>query len=199
MEELKYREDGTLALSDELRARLDEITAQARAAVEELCEKAELSAGDIFVVGCSTSEVGGNTIGKASVYELARAVYAGIYPVLSNKGIYIAAQCCEHLNRALIVERECARRYGLEEVCVVPYPKAGGSFATVAYESLVCPVAVESIKASAGIDIGGTLIGMHLKAVAVPVRLSVSKIGEANILCARTRPKYVGGPRARYE
>ena len=121
------------------------------------------------------------------------------YPILNEKGIYLAAQCCEHLNRALIIERECAEKYGYDEVAVVPQPKAGGSFATITFGSLNDVVAVEHVKAKAGIDIGGTLIGMHLSAVAVPVRLSIKKIGEANILCARTRPKYIGGPRAKYE
>ena len=113
--------------------------------------------------------------------------------------MYLAAQCCEHLNRALIVERECAERYLLEPVCVVPKPKAGGSFATRAWENFTAPAAVEHIRAHAGMDIGGTLIGMHLRDVAVPVRLSQDKIGEAAIICARTRPKYIGGERARYE
>ena len=122
-----------------------------------------------------------------------------IYPLLKEKGIFLAAQCCEHLNRAIIIERECAKRYQLDEVCVVPQPKAGGSFATAVYKRMSEPVAVEAIKAHAGIDIGSTLIGMHLRCVAVPVRLSLSKIGEANIVCARTRPKYIGGERAKYE
>ena len=118
--------------------------------------------------------------------------------MLKEKGIWLCAQCCEHLNRALIVERACTEKYGYEQVCVVPKPKAGGSFATEAFYGFEDPVAVEHIKAHAGIDIGGTLIGMHLRDVAVPVRLSVSKIGMANIICARTRPKYIGGERAAY-
>lgn len=177
----------------------DEIKNAASAAVRELVYVAELRAGDIFVVGCSSSEVMGKKIGNCSAYEAARAVFEGIYPTLRQKGIYLAAQCCEHLNRALIIERECAEKYGYEPVCVIPQPKAGGSFATVTFESLSDPIAIEHIKAKAGIDIGGTLIGMHLSHVAVPVRLSINKIGEANILCARTRPKYIGGPRAKYE
>lgn len=177
----------------------DEIKNAARTAVSELIEVAGHQRGDIFVVGCSSSEIIGEKIGNHSAFDAAKAVFEGIYPVLLEKGIYLAAQCCEHLNRALIIERECAEKYGYEPVCVVPQPKAGGSFATVTFSSLNDAVAVESIKAKAGIDIGGTLIGMHLSAVAVPVRLSVKKIGEANLLCARTRPKYIGGPRAIYE
>ena len=177
----------------------EEIKNAASAAVSELITVAELRRGDIFVVGCSSSEIIGEKIGNHSAFDAARAVFEGIYPILCEKGIYLAAQCCEHLNRALIVERECAEKYGYEPVCVVPQPKAGGSFATVTFSSMKDAVAVEHIKAKAGIDVGGTLIGMHLAEVAVPVRLSVKRIGEANILCARTRPKYIGGPRAKYE
>ena len=178
---------------------LAQIEREARVAVEELVAVSALSAGQILVVGCSTSEVTGNRIGHASVPAVAEAIVKGILPVLAEKGIFLAAQCCEHLNRVLIVERTCAERYGLEPVCVRPMPKAGGSFATAVYDSMTSPVSVEQIAAHAGLDIGGTLIGMHLRAVAVPVRLSVTQVGEAHILCARTRPKYVGGPRAVYE
>ncbi len=177
---------------------LEQIKNQAREAVFELLEVSGLSSGDLLVVGCSSSEIVGEKIGKGSSLDAAKAVFEGIYPVLSEKGIFLAAQCCEHLNRALIVEKEYARLHSLEEVCVRPMPKAGGSFATTAYENFKEPVAVEVISADAGLDIGGTLIGMHLKKVAVPVRLSISKIGEASLLCARTRPKYIGGARAVY-
>ena len=178
---------------------LKQIEAEARAAVEELIAVSEMKAGQILVVGCSSSEVTGNRIGHASVPAVAEAIVNGMWPVLAEKGIFLAAQCCEHLNRALIIERTCAERYGLEPVCVRPQPKAGGSFATAVYDRMSDPVAVEQIAAHAGLDIGGTLIGMHLRVVAVPVRLSLTRIGEANILCARTRPKYVGGPRPCYE
>lgn len=180
---------------------MQEITAQAREAVSELLEKAKLNEGDLFVVGCSSSEVGGKKIGSDSSVELAQAVYEGIAPLLHGKGIWLAAQCCEHLNRALIIEAECAKQYHLPRVNVRPQPKAGGSFATTAYERMQAPIAVESLcaQAKAGIDIGGTLIGMHLAPVAVPVRLSLDHIGCAAILCARSRAKYIGGPRAFYE
>ena len=177
---------------------LEEITAQARQAVSELLEIARLEPGDIFVVGCSSSEVGGGKIGPNSSPEIAQAVFQGVYPLLKERGIYLAAQCCEHLNRAVILEKEAARQYGLPLVNVVPQPKAGGSFATAAWAALDCPAAVEHIQAAAGIDIGGTLIGMHLRPVAVPVRLSLRQIGQANILCARIRPKFIGGVRAHY-
>ena len=177
----------------------EEITSQARQAVTELLEVAKLRPGDLFVVGCSSSEMVGQRIGKGSSMEAAEAAFAGIYPVLQQKGIQLAVQCCEHLNRSLIVEREVAEARGFEIVNVIPQPHAGGSFAVTAWKNFRDPVAVETIVADAGLDIGGTLIGMHLRRVAVPVRVSLKQIGEANILCARTRPKYVGGSRAVYQ
>ncbi len=178
---------------------LQSIRTQAAEAAAELLETAGLCAGDILVVGCSSSEIIGQRIGKNSSLEAAEAVVSGLLPVLHEKGIYLAAQCCEHLNRALIVERAAARAYNLEEVTVVPHPHAGGSFATTVWKNFEHPVAVENIRAHAGLDIGDTLIGMHLRHVAVPVRLAVKRIGEANLVAARTRPKYIGGPRAKYE
>ena len=178
---------------------LNSIKLQAIEAVSELLRTANLEKGSIVVIGCSSSEIVGKTIGHGSSFDAAEAVFEAIYPILKEKGLFLAAQCCEHLNRALVIERECAEKYGLDEVRVVPRPKAGGSFATAAWRGFDAPVAVERISAHAGIDIGGTLIGMHLRAVAVPVRLSVDKIGEAILLAATTRPKYIGGPRAVYE
>ena len=177
---------------------LNEIKNAAYLAVKELTEVAKLEKGDILVVGCSSSEMLGEKIGSHSSIEAAEAAFEGIYPYLKEKGIYLATQCCEHLNRAIIIEKEAAKTYGYDIVNVVPQPKAGGSFSTTAYKNFENPVAVENIKAQAGIDIGGTLIGMHLAPVAVPVRLSVNKIGMANIICARTRPKFIGGVRAAY-
>lgn len=175
-----------------------EITAQACGAAEQLLDEAGLRPGDVFVVGCSSSEIVGGLIGHDSSLEAAQAVYAGLAPVLAARGVWLAAQCCEHLNRALIVEREAMRAYGWEEVCVVPRPHAGGSWATTCWKNFKDPVAVEEIRAHAGLDIGGTLIGMHLKRVAVPVRLKESRIGQAILLAARTRPKLIGGERAKY-
>lgn len=171
----------------------------AKALVNELFEKINLKKGDILVIGCSSSEILGNNIGKGSSFSTAKSLFDAIYHIIEEKGVYLAAQCCEHLNRALIIERECAEKYGYEVVSVVPQAKAGGSFATVAYQSLHHPVAVEHIRAHAGIDIGDTLIGMHLCDVAVPIRLSVQKLGNANVVCAFTRPKFIGGIRAIYE
>ena len=176
---------------------LIQIENQARNAAKELCEVAKLTKGSIVVVGCSTSEVAGARVGSASSPEIAEAIYSGLSSVFDEKGIYIAAQCCEHLNRAIIIEAEAAG--GAERVNAVPQPKAGGSFASCAYRSFRAPVTLEEISADAGLDIGGTLIGMHLKRVAVPVRLEVSRIGEAILLAARTRPKYIGGVRAHYD
>ena len=166
-------------------------------ATEELVEKAGLKNGDIVVVGCSTSEVLGSKIGTNSSPDTAKILFESIYGVLEEKGIYLAAQCCEHLNRAIIIEKAAVP--SCEYVNVVPVPKAGGSFATQAYAHFEEPVAVEEIKADAGIDIGSTLIGMHLKKVAVPVRLEIKKIGEAPVTAARTRPKFIGGSRANYD
>ena len=177
----------------------EDIKSQAACAVRELLAEANLKAGSVLVIGCSSSEVVGEKIGHGSSVEAAEAIYDAIAPILAERGIYLAAQCCEHLNRALIIEAACAEKYGYEPVCVVPQPKAGGSFATTAWKRFENPVAVETICADAGMDIGGTLIGMHLRRVAVPVRLSASRIGEAILLCARTRPKFIGGSRAHYE
>ena len=177
----------------------DEISAQARAAVTELLDIAGLKAGDLFVVGCSSIEIVGQRIGKGSRMEAAQAVFQGIYPVLKERGIFLAAQCCEHLNRALILESTAAEKFGYEPVNVRPWAHAGGSFATTVWENLDAPCAVEHIRAKAGMDIGATLIGMHLKDVAVPVRLSVKMIGQAPLVCARTRPRFIGGERARYQ
>ena len=176
----------------------DAIETQARQAVQELLAAAALRPGDIFVVGCSSSEIMGGRIGRDSSMEAAQAVLRGVRPPLQAQGVYLAAQCCEHLNRAVILEQAAAERYGYEPVCVVPRPHAGGSWATSCWKAFDHPVAVEEIRAAAGIDIGGTLIGMHLKRVAVPVRLTLDHIGQAHILCARTRPKLIGGERARY-
>lgn len=174
-----------------------EIANACKQAIEELIEVANLKEGDTVVIGCSTSEVLGDKLGTNSSPDTAKILFSSIYDVLKEKGIFLAAQCCEHLNRAIITERAAVPFADI--VNVVPQPKAGGSFATEAYKNFTDPVAVEEIKADAGLDIGQTLIGMHLKKVAVPVRLSVKKIGEAPITAARTRPKFIGGIRAHYD
>ena len=178
---------------------LMEITKEAYEAASQLLAAAHPKKGSVFVVGCSTSEVAGERIGSFSSPELGQALFDGIYQAAKEAEVYLAAQCCEHLNRALILEEEAAERYGYEQVNVVPQPKAGGSFATAAYHSMEHPVAVEHIKAHAGIDIGDTLIGMHMRDVAVPVRIQTKAIGGAHVVCARTRLKFVGGIRARYD
>ena len=175
---------------------LETITAQAKAAAEQLLAAAKLSTGDIVVVGCSTSEVAGGHIGKNSVPELGDALAETMIAVCGELGLCPVFQCCEHLNRAVICERAAVPN--AEPVNVVPFPKAGGSFATAAYAAFKNPAALEEIKADAGLDIGFTLIGMHLKKVAVPVRLKNDFIGSAKVLAARVRPKFIGGERAHY-
>ena len=170
---------------------------QAYAAAEEIIRIAGLKKGQILVVGCSTSEILGSRIGTDSSPETANEVFEGIYEAAKKHGVYIAAQCCEHLNRAIITEHEAAGNADI--VNVVPFPKAGGSFATAAYAAFSEPVALEEIRADAGLDIGYTMIGMHLKRVAVPVRLENNRIGEAVVLAARVRPKFIGGERAHYD
>ena len=178
---------------------LEKIKQDAVAAVSELLTVANLKSGDLLVIGCSSSEMVGEKIGTHSSVDAANALADVVLPLLKERGVHIAVQCCEHLNRALILESAVAEKYGYQPVNVVPQPKAGGSFATAVWARLDAPVAVEHIRAHAGLDIGGTLIGMHLKEVAVPVRLSVKSIGAAPILCARTRPKFIGGCRAVYD
>ena len=170
---------------------------QTTAAIAELCEKANLQPGNIVVIGCSTSEVVGCKIGTNSNPDIAGEIFNALYDYAQSKGLYLAIQCCEHLNRAIITERSAVPF--AEPVNVVPQPKAGGSLATKAYASFSDPVAIESIKADAGLDIGFTMIGMHLKQVAVPLRLTNNTIGEAMVLAARTRPKFIGGNRAVYD
>ncbi len=175
---------------------MSSVKSEAFLAAEEIIQIANLKKGNILVVGCSTSEVLGSKIGTDSSPDVAKELFEGIYEAANKKGIFVAAQCCEHLNRAIIIERDAALL--LEEVNVVPQPKAGGSFATAAYNTFKDPVAVEEIKADAGLDIGFTMIGMHIKKVAVPVRLENNRIGEATVLAARSRPKFIGGERAIY-
>lgn len=176
---------------------VNQIRCDAKNAAEELVEKAHLVAGQIVVVGCSTSSTLGSDIGSHSVPEVGKAILEGLQSVFKPQGIYIAAQCCEHLNRAIIIEQAAVPN--AEIVNVVPQPKAGGSFATACYNTFEHPVAIEHIKAVAGLDIGGTLIGMHLKEVAVPVHMQQTYVGKAILIAARTRPKFIGGERAHYD
>lgn len=178
---------------------LERLEAEAYRAAIEILELSQMKPEQLFVVGCSTSEIIGGKIGTTSSPETAQAVFAGIYRATQEKNVFLAAQCCEHLNRALIIESAAAEKYSYEEVNVVPQPKAGGSFATTAYAHFQNPVAVEHIQAHAGMDIGDTFIGMHLKHVAVPLRIQQKQIGEAHVTCARTRAKFIGGIRANYD
>lgn len=176
----------------------EKIKEQAKLVIKEIIEKSKIKSGEVLVVGCSSSEVVGADIGTDSNFEAAKNIFSIIYEILNENGIYLAAQCCEHLNRCLITEYEVAQKLDLTMVNAVPQIKAGGSFATVTYQTLKNPVAVENIKANAGIDIGGTLIGMHILPIAVPIKLSIKKIGDANVTAARSRLKFVGGERAVY-
>lgn len=178
---------------------LNEIQENTRKAVEELLAVANLEPEDVFVVGCSTSEVLGKHIGTAGSLEVAEAIFNGLHDQIEAKGLHLAVQCCEHLNRALVVEKEVAKKYNWDRVSVIPHAHAGGSFATYVFDQFKNPVMVEHIVAQAGIDIGDTFIGMHLKHVAVPVRVNVKTIGEAHVTVARTRPKLIGGERAKYK
>ena len=178
---------------------LKSVTADANTAITELLDHAQLEKGKIVVIGCSTSEVSGEHIGKASSEEVAKAVMDGVYSEIKRRGLYLAVQCCEHLNRALVVESECADQYGWDKLSLVPWLHAGGAFATRAYELFDNATTVEHIVAHAGMDIGDTFIGMHLKAVAVPFRGSLKQIGMAHVSMATTRARFIGGERARYK
>ena len=187
-------------IADSVDIDINEIKSEIERSVRELIDIAKLEEEDIFVVGCSSSEIAAHMIGTYSSEEIAKAVFSTIKSVCDEKGIFLAAQCCEHLNRAVIVEKKCAQRYGLTRVNVVPVLKAGGSFGTAAYNGFENAYAVESLerKASAGMDIGDTFIGMHMRDVVVPVRVHTDRIGNAHVTFARTRAKFVGGDRAVY-
>lgn len=171
----------------------------AESAMEELLKSAATLPGDIVVVGCSTSEIAGQAIGKGSVPAIGEEIVAGLLPPIRRRGLYLAAQCCEHLNRSLVVEAAALRAHHLTRVNALPRPGAGGSFATAAWQACEAPALAQSVFAAAGLDIGATLIGMHLRPVAVPVRLSVARIGEAGLTAARSRPPFIGGARAHYD
>ncbi|WP_238390119.1 TIGR01440 family protein [Veillonella sp. R32] len=169
------------------------------AAVTELVTVGRLTAGDVLVVGCSTSEVRGARIGTDSTTEVGQTIVAALLHVLQPKQIALAVQCCEHLNRALVVEKAVAKDHGWPICNAVPQLHAGGATSMAAFAQFTKPVVVESIQAEAGLDIGDTFIGMHLRPVVVPVRLQVKQIGEAHVTAARIRPKYIGGARAVYD
>lgn len=177
---------------------LQEIKNQFSQILTTFLEEHHQKDGSIFVIGCSSSEIKGGKIGKNSSEEIGKVIFETANKILSSKKIFLACQCCEHLNRTLVVEQECAEKYNYEAVSVVPWLHGGGSFATAAYKGFKKPIVVEHIKASAGLDIGDTLIGIHLKDVAVPVHFE-QKIGNANVVGAWCRPKLIGGERARYE
>src|SRR5690625_1480743 len=166
--------------------------------VDEWIASDFLEAGDLFVVGCSTSEVAGKQIGTSGSEEIAKVLFESLQRLAKEKKIHLAFQCCEHLNRAIVIERVAQEKLGMDRVTVIPTPSAGGSMASYAYNHFNDAVVVEEIEAHAGIDIGDTMIGMHLKKVAVPLRFETKAIGNAHLTLARTRPKLIGGERARY-
>lgn len=167
--------------------------------MKDVLEKANLKDGDLFVLGCSTSEVVGGKIGKDSNLDVGKVIIKTILANLSPKGINLAVQGCEHINRSLVVERSVAEHNGFEIVSVVPALHAGGAASIQAFKQFNDPVEVEHITAQAGLDIGDTFIGMHVKFVQVPVRPTIQTLGSAHVTALRSRPKYVGGPRANYE
>lgn len=177
---------------------VEQVERESAQAARQLAEAAHLRRGQIVVIGCSTSEVVGRQVGSWSTPEVADAIFRGLNSVFAPMGVYMAAQCCEHLNRSIVIEREAAKANGYQIVSAIPQPHAGGSWATNCWQRFNDPVLVEEVRAAAGMDIGGTLIGMHLRRVAVPVRLSMDHIGQAILLCARTRPPFIGGSRAVY-
>lgn len=177
---------------------LEQIKEDVAQVVSEWLAAGYLKAGDVFVIGCSTSEVKGEHIGTAGSEDIAEVIFSELKKIVREKQIHLAFQCCEHLNRAVVVEQETMVKKGFEQVSVIPHPRAGGSMASYAYKHFENAVVVETIVADAGIDIGDTMIGMHLKPVAVPLRFDVKKIGNAHLAGARTRPKLIGGVRAKY-
>lgn len=178
---------------------LEEIKKQVETALNELIAVSKLEDGDIIVIGCSSSEVNNEKIGTASSEEIGKVIFDTAKKITDQHKLILAAQSCEHLNRSLVIEKEAAKENRYPIINAVPHLHAGGSFATAAYHGMENPVLVETIQAKAGLDIGQTFIGMHLIPVVVPVRLSVKNIGSAILSAARTRPKSVGGERARYD
>ncbi|MGN7359257.1 TIGR01440 family protein [Paenibacillus sp. SAF-054] len=172
---------------------------QVSSILHELAIAAGLGPGKIVVVGTSTSEVAGQRIGTSGALDVANELLEGIEKVRGEFGFDVVFQCCEHLNRALVMERSLLERLRLTEVAAVPVPKAGGSMASAAYRSMQNPCLAETIEADAGIDIGETLIGMHLRRVAVPYRTKLRYVGSARVNAAYTRPKLIGGERAVYK
>jgi len=177
---------------------LNKLKIQTKELITDVLEKTNIKSGQIFVLGLSSSEVNGGLIGQASSAEIGQVIVGVIYKALTGKGIYLAVQACEHLNRALLVERELAEKKELEIVSVIPQLHAGGSGQVAAYQLFDDPVEVEQITAYAGLDIGDTAIGMHIKHVQIPVRPSIRELGGAHVTALKSRPKLIGGERAKY-
>lgn len=178
---------------------IETVTAQMHELLRQFEDLVSFKLNSLVVIGTSTSEVIGKNIGTSGALEIAQALYEPLEQFQKRTGVSFAFQCCEHLNRALVMDEAEAERRGYDRVTVIPIPSAGGSMAANAYEQMKSPVVVEEIQADAGIDIGNTMIGMHLKRVAVPLRASLRQIGEAHVTLATTRPKLIGGERAQYK
>ena len=176
-----------------------EIIDRIDAAVAALCDKGRLEAGSVIVLGCSTSEVAGGQIGKASVPELGAVIAKAMIDTCRARGMEPAFQCCEHLNRAVVMEKSALRARGLVQAAAVPQPKAGGSVPAAAWKLLESPALAISVQAEAGIDVGDTLVGMHIRPVAVPLRIDTNRVGQANLVMAYSRLPFIGGSRAVYE
>ncbi|MRH43972.1 TIGR01440 family protein [Aquibacillus halophilus] len=177
---------------------MDQLKKDISAIVDEWLSNSYLEKGNLFVIGCSTSEVAGEHIGTSGSEEIAAIIFEQVHKLKQQAGVELAFQCCEHLNRALVIEKETLAKRGYEQVTAIPVPKAGGSMASYAYKHFDNPVVVEAISADAGIDIGETMIGMHIKRVAVPLRLAQRYVGNARVNAAKTRPRLIGGKRAVY-
>ena len=177
---------------------LKQIEKDAKRVTLELLQAAKLDPKDAVVIGGSTSEIVGEHLGSNTNLEVAKAVVKTIVNVLKEKDIYPVIQSCEHINRALVVEREYAKLHNLEPVNVIPVETAGGGFSTAAMEILDDPVVVERVGVDAGIDIGDVFIGMHIKNVGVVVRSDIKQIGKAHLSMIRTRLKLIGGDRSKH-
>lgn len=180
-------------------ALLEEIRLTLRQAVDALAEAGHIQPGGLIVLGCSTSEVAGARIGKGSVPELGKVIARAMLEACQAHGLEAAFQCCEHLNRAVVMEQRVLKELRLTQVRAIPQPKAGGSVPAAAWKLLDQPALAMAVQADAAIDIGDTLVGMHIRPVAVPLRLDVNHVGHANLVMAYSRLPYIGGSRAVYE
>lgn len=178
---------------------VEQLARETQAITRDILEKSAIVTGQVFVLGLSSSEVAGGLIGKNSNAEIGRIIVQAVLEETKKRGLYLAVQGCEHVNRALVVEKEYAERKDLEIVNVLPSLHAGGSGQVAAFELMSDPVEVEEIVAHAGLDIGDTAIGMHVKRVQVPLVPFQRELGGAHVTALASRPKLIGGARAHYQ